>query len=151
MGFLDALNGALGRGRQAGPSAQGKLAESWGLSNLAEIGAQLEALDYDRVQWRKKLKRILEKLPASETEWEVMLTEARALGFDEEWMLRTQIEEFSLMVRRAVADCNVTPEEHRRLDHARTLIGLSEEDGATLVHSIVAEAEAFFGHSVEGA
>jgi hypothetical protein len=165
MGFLDALNGAVGRSRRGGASEQVRLAESWGLGETShsefpgpapaaepvEMTAPPETLDYDRAQWRKKVKRILEKLPASQAEWEPMLTEARALGFDEAWVLQTELEEFRLMVRRAVADCNVTADEHRRLDLARSLIGLSEEDAEELLHAVVAEAEAFFGHSVEGA
>ena len=32
---------------------------------------------YDRVQWQKKLKRILDELPASQAEWPVLMAEAR--------------------------------------------------------------------------
>ena len=42
--------------------------------------------NYDRVQWRKKLTRLLEQLPASQKDWEPLMSEARALGFEPGWV-----------------------------------------------------------------
>jgi hypothetical protein len=53
-------------------------------------------------------------------------------------------------VREAVADLGVTLQEHHKLDLARGLIGLSEAEAEATLHTIVAEAEAFFGKPVEG-
>lgn len=104
---------------------------------------------YDRVQWHKKLKRILNELPGAQSEWPGLMTEARALGFDAPWIHHCQIEEFRMLVRQAVSDRHVTEEEHHRLDLARDLIGIPEAEAETILHAIVAEAEAFFGKPVE--
>ena len=80
-----------------------------------------------------------------------MLAEGRALGFEEEWMTRAMVEEFTLLVRRVVADRNIERQEHRKLDMARDLIGMSPDEAANLLQSVVAEAESFFGDSVRGA
>ena len=104
---------------------------------------------YDRVQWQKKLKRILDELPASQAEWPILVTEARALGFDAPWVHDCQIEGFQMLIRQAVADRHVTEEEHRKLDLARDLIGIPELEAEAILHAIVAEAEAFFGKPVE--
>jgi hypothetical protein len=104
---------------------------------------------YDMVQWQKKLNRILNELPASRAEWTVLMTEARALGFEASWLHDCQIEEFRMMIRQAVADRHVTEEEHRKLDLARDLIGIPEAEAEAILHAIVAEAEAFFGRPVE--
>jgi hypothetical protein len=104
---------------------------------------------YDQVQWHKKLKRILDQLPGSHTEWADLMSEARALGFDRAWVEKRQFEEFQMLVRQAVSDRHVTEEEHRKLELARDLIGLSEEKAEAILHAIVAEAEAFFGKPVD--
>jgi hypothetical protein len=104
---------------------------------------------YDRVKWEKKMKRILDDLPASEGEWEGLLSEARALQFDPEWVMRSQVQEFVLMLHRAVADRHVTEAEHRKLEQARYLIGISEAEAEAALHSAIAEAEKFFGKPVE--
>lgn len=104
---------------------------------------------YDQQQWQKKLKRILDELPDSQSKWPDLLAEARALNFDPDWVDRCQLEEFQLLVRRAVSDRHVTEAEHRKLDLARDLIGIPEADAEALLHAIVAEAEAFFGKPVE--
>jgi len=106
---------------------------------------------YDRVQWQKKLKRILDELPASKAEWPILMTEARALGFDAPWVHDCQLEEFQMLIRQAVSDRHVTEEEHRKLDLARDLIGIPEVEAESLLHAIVAEAEAFFGKPIEEA
>jgi hypothetical protein len=160
MGFFSSLTRALGTSSRSAGDRE-RLAEAWGVSDtgdaeLADAGpggtdAPPETLDYDRVQWRRKLKRILERLPASEHEWDPMITEARALAFDDEWVACTQLQEFDILMRRAVADCTLTEAEHEKLDLARRLIGLSEQEAETLLATIVKEAETFFGHHVEGA
>jgi hypothetical protein len=104
---------------------------------------------YDRVQWQKKLKRVLADLPASQPEWTSLQTEARALGMEPDWVEDCQREEFRMLIRQAVADRHVTEEEHRKLDLARDLIGIPEAEAATILHAIIAEAEAFFGAPVE--
>ncbi|MBX6315787.1 MAG: hypothetical protein IRY99_23165, partial [Isosphaeraceae bacterium] len=144
---------------------QARLAEAWGLSDTShpefprqvpaaeptEMAAPPDPIAYDRDQWRRKLKRILDKLPDTEAEWNPMLAEGRALGLDEPWMLRAQIEEFALLVRRVIADREFTPQEHRKLELARQLIGMPEAEAEAMLKSIIAEAEAFFGESVKGA
>jgi hypothetical protein len=116
-----------------------------------EAAALPKASAYDVDQWRKKLKRVLDKLPASQSEWEPMIADGRALGLDTEWMAWVQLEEFTLLIRRAIADRRFTSEEHRKLDLARDLIGMTEPEAEALVQSVVAEAEAFFGKPVQGA
>jgi hypothetical protein len=104
---------------------------------------------YDRVQWQKKLKRVLADLPASQSEWTSLLTEARALGFEPEWVRECQLEGFRMLIRQAVADRHVTEDEHRKLDLARDLILIPEAEAEAILHIIVDEAEAFFGKPVE--
>src|SRR5260221_694878 len=83
---------------------------------------------YDRVKWEKKMKRILDELPDSQSEWGELMSEARALEFDEDWLTRMQVDEFILLIRRAVADRRVTEPEHRTLELARQLIGIPEAE-----------------------
>ena len=104
---------------------------------------------YDRLNWQKKLKRILAELPASKPQWPELMAEARALGFEHDWVHHCQVEEFQMMVRRAVSDGHFTEAEHRKLDLARDLIGIPEAEAEAILHAIVAEAEAFFGKPVE--
>lgn len=106
---------------------------------------------YDRTQWRRKLARVLDQLPDSQPEWEPLLADARSLGFDPAWIKACQSEEFALIIRRAVADGILTPMEHRKLDLARDLIGLSDAEAEQTLHTIVAEAQTIFGKSIEGA
>src|ERR671921_434261 len=139
-----------------------RLAQLWGLDEREAFGDEAtvsasgeaetsEPVDYDRDQWQKKMTRILEDLPDSRDQWGPMMAEARALGFDGHWMRQAQVEEFTLLVRRAVADGVFTEKEHRLLDLARDLIGLPEAEAEALVHTIVTEAESFFGKTIEGA
>ncbi len=72
------------------------------------------------------------------------------MNFDDEWVRNRQREEFTMLIRRAVADRRVTPQEHRQIDLARTLIGLTEPDAEQVLHDVVAEAESFFGGTIEG-
>jgi hypothetical protein len=155
MGFFEALRHVLGRDHSAEGerSADPRINRAWGLdkpaSTTGNAPASADASAYDRLQWHKKLNRILEELPGSRSEWDDLIAEARALGFDPEWVAKCQVDEFFLLVRRAVSDGVFTEEEHRTLDMARRLIGLSEEEAETALHSIVAEAESFFGKPVE--
>jgi hypothetical protein len=155
MGFFEALRHVLGRDRGAEDErpVDPRLNRAWELDRpAADAGkapAVADASAYDRLQWHKKLNRILEELPGSRPEWDDLMAEARALGLDPEWVGKCQVDEFFLLVRRAVADGVFTEEEHRTLDLARRLIGLSEEEAETALHSIVAEAESFFGKPVE--
>lgn len=112
---------------------------------------QPQGTAYDRIQWRRKLTRVLDQLPDSQAEWEPLLAEARSLSFEPTWVQACQREEFALMIRRAVADGILTPTEHRKLDLARDLIGLSDDEAEQTLHTIVAEAQTFFGKAIKGA
>jgi hypothetical protein len=153
MGFFDALRRVLGgHHSQAHGLADSGLAKAWGLdAPVAEKPASEEASAYDRAQWLKRLKRILAELPASKGEWTVLVADAKALHFDPKWLEECQREEFRLLVRRAVSDRKFTEAEHRKLDLARDLMGIPEAEAEEILHAIVAEAETFFGRSVEGA
>jgi hypothetical protein len=149
MGFFDTLRRVLGQA-----PADEKVAAAWGLDRTpagAAAGTGAEPGPYDRDQWRKKLKRVLDELPGSRHEWDQLMAEARAMSFDPEWMTTCQVDEFLLLIRRAVSDRNFTEEEHRKLDLARDLIGIPDAEAEAALHSIVAEAETFFGRPVDGA
>jgi hypothetical protein len=153
MGFFDALKRVLGGHAQGDqvPAPHG-LARAWGLDDGAANAEGLaEASEYDRAQWLRKLKRILSGLPETRGEWPELIADAKALALDPAWIKECEREEFLLLVRRAVADRKFTEAEHRKLDLARDLIGLPEAEAEAALHSIVAEAESFFGKSVEGA
>lgn len=111
---------------------------------------QAQGTAYDRIQWRRKLARVLDQLPDSQPEWEPLLAEARSLGFEPAWVQACQREDFALMIRRAVADGILTPTEHRKLELARDLIGLSDAEAEQILQAIVAEAQTFFGKAIEG-
>jgi hypothetical protein len=106
--------------------------------------------EYDRSQWRKRLTRVLDGLPGTQEEWEPLLAESRALKIDPNYVQGSLREEFALMMRRAVADGVLTGMEHRKLDLARDLIGIPDAEAEATLHAIAAEAETFFGKSVEG-
>lgn len=106
---------------------------------------------FDRDQWRKKLKKILERLPTSDSGWNDLETEANALQLDTPWIERTYRDEFALLVRKIVSDRVVTPDEHHKLDLARTLMGIPDREAVEILRAIVKEAEQFFGKHVEGA
>lgn len=157
MGFFDTLRHVLSgehrrpvdRGQGEGPEI-GRDPEPGGPGPTDEADATAPAPDtYDRLNWQKKLKRILNELPGSQPGWPDLMAEARALGFDPVWVYHGQVEEFRMMVRRAVSDRHFTEEEHRRIDLARDLIGIPEAEAEAILHAIVAEAEAFFGAPVE--
>jgi hypothetical protein len=153
MGFFDTLRRVL---TGAHPAAAPAPSDRKPVPGLGDDKDRSEAPTpgpdvYDRVQWQKKLKRILDELPASRGEWPDLMTEARALGFDSPWVRDCQLEGFQMLIRQAVADRHVTEEEHRKLDLARDLIGIPEVEAEATLHAIVAEAEAFFGKPVEEA
>lgn len=151
MGFLDTLRRVLGGDhveRRGAASAAPAVVASGG-GEAAEAPAQ--AGRYDRAQWHKKLKRILDELPESRSEWESLAFEARALELEPDWVMQAQCEEFLLLVRRVVSDQIMTETEHQKLDLARQLIGLTEAEAEAVVHAVVAEAESFFGKPVRDA
>ena len=117
----------------------------------AAMAAPPSTTDYDRDQWRKKLKRILDRLPASQPEWAELMTDAGALGLDVAWVEQCQREEFALLVRGAVGDRHVTLAEHSKLELARLLIGIPEDEAEATLDAIVAEAQEFFNQPIEGA
>jgi len=114
MGFFDSLRQILQAERDdRGDRGDPRLADTGGLDdNLVNETTHQEypdgkvvaanpyrkaappyTVDYDRDQWRKKLKRILERLPASQVEWPDLMTEAGALNLDNAWgILRCVID-----------------------------------------------------------
>jgi hypothetical protein len=145
MGFFDTLRRVL-TGDDPRPTATSDVDRRAGLLP-PEAGTPGV---YDLTQWQKKLKRILDELPGSQSQWADLMAEERAMGFDPQWVRRCQLEEFHLLVRRAVSDRHFTEADHRKLDLARDLIGIPELEAEAILHAIVAEAEAFFGKPVEG-
>jgi hypothetical protein len=149
MGFFDTLRRVLsGDYRHATPAGDRR---SDGDNDRGEPHHEATTPGvYDLSNWQKKLKRILNELPASKAQWPELVAEERALGFDPEWVRKCQVDEFQLLVRRAVSDRHVTEDEHRKLDLARDLIGIPEAEAEAILHAIIAEAEAFFDKPVEG-
>jgi hypothetical protein len=168
MSFLERLLGSREKTESMTEEQRQKLLDAWGLeattpmsepasesskeseSGLYELPHPLD-LAYDRMQWRKRVKRVLDDLPDTEDEWEQVESEARAKEFDAKWVAQSIRDEFVLMVREAVADRVFTERERKKLEHARFLIGMSEADSEAIYEKVVAEAEAFFGDEIEGA
>ena len=160
MGFLDALRGWSG-GRTGEFKAVERLVDAD--TSPPEFPGRAPAADpeamalppatspYDREQWRRKLKRILAKLPQSESDWEDLRQEAGALDLGEDFIQATYREEFGLMMRKIVSDRVVTSDEHHNLDTARSLMGIPDAEAEAMLHAIVAEPESFFGKKIEGA
>ncbi len=154
MGFFDSLRHALG----ANASRDKRLATAWNLNDTDEKDHGLHAEpepfhggEYDLKNWRKKLKRILDDLPASQGEWPTHLADAHALGIKSDQLATWVRDEFALLVRKVVADRVVTEAEHRKLDLARELLQIPDDEAERVLHDVVAEAETFFGGAVEGA
>jgi hypothetical protein len=162
MGFFDALKRVLTHETDphASEETQKRIRDAWGLNDeesgreaepktepsaLAESTASL----YDRTQWEKKLRKVLDDLPGSQAQWQDLVTEAHALALDPRWVADRQREQFSFLVRRAVADKVVSEEDHDKLELARKLIGMSEAEAEQTLHAIMAEASAFFGAPVK--
>src|SRR4051794_37609479 len=154
MGFFDTLRRVLGGDPADTDEAPGPtVIEPGGI--LEDSGADAgpavppdPTSPYDRAQWHRKLKRILDELPGSRPEWDGLVYEARALELDPEWVASCQREEFLLLVRRVVSDRVVTEAEHRKVELARQLIEMPEAEAEAALHAIVAEAESFFGGPV---
>jgi len=154
MGFFDALRRGLG-GAQA-PQYTPREIEAIHLGvdpDSLPIADEtpFESGAYDRAQWAKKLKRVLNALPDSRPQWDDVAAEAKAMDFDPAWVAQSHRDEFALLVRRAVADRHVTEAEHRKLDLARDLIGIPDAEAESILNGVIAEAETFFGGAVEGA
>ncbi len=149
MGFFDTLRRVLHIDNH--PARD--VAHAWGLDeeSTGEGVVASEVGLYDRAQWQKKLKRVLEGLPATKPEWADLAADARALNMDAAWVKKVELDEFMLLVRRAISDRHFTEDEHRKLDVARDLMGLSEEKAEEVLHGVIAEAEKFFGKKVDGA
>jgi len=153
MGFFDSLRRSLG-GRDV---ANERLAAAWNLNDTDEQDQEptsepepFHGSEYDRKNWRKKLKRILEELPASQDEWAGHLAEAHALGIRPEQIATWSRDEFALLVRKTVAQRVMTEPEHRKLDLARELLQIPDAEAEQILNDVVAEAEKFFGGRIEG-
>ncbi len=154
MGFFDTLRRAMGGDRSPDYTPREIEAIHLGVDpDTLPIAEEtpFESGEYDRAQWAKKLKRVLGDLPASRPDWDDVVAEARAMGFDPAWVSQSLRDEFAMLVRRAVADRVVTEAEHRKLDLARDLIGIPDAEAEAILHGVIAEAEKFFGGTVEGA
>ncbi len=154
MGFFDALRRSLGGGTVPGPTSREVEARFLGVDPdtlpIAE-GTPFDSGTYDRAQWARKLRRVIEGLPETRAEWDDLAAEARSMGFEPDWVVLRFRNEFAMLVRRAVADRVVTEAEHRKLDLARELMGIPDEEAVATLDAVVAEAESFFGGTVEGA
>ena len=154
MGFFDALRRTLGGDLDRKYTAREVEARFLGIDpDELPIAPEtpFESGTYDRAQWSKKLKRVLAELPDSRADWEDVAAEARSMDFDPAWVTQCGRDEFALLVRRAVADRVVTEADHRKLDLARDLIGIPDAEAEAILNTVVAEAESFFGETVEGA
>ncbi len=154
MGFFDTLSRVLGGNK--GPQYTSREIEAAHLGvdpDELPIAPEepFEAGHFDRTQWSKKVKSVLARLPESQAEWKTVIAESNAMDFPPAWVQTCIRDEFTMLVRQFVADRVVTEAEHRKLDFARDLIGMRDADAEAILHKVVAEAETFFGKSVEGA
>ena len=163
MRFFDALLRVCSHDRHPHETDEVRksLRAAWGLEDIESTKAPAQAhegrvsaaaaatgsiaSEYDRSQWRKKLRHVLEELPASQPRWHVLETDAHALNLEPDWIADRKREEFAFLVRRAVADRTISAEEHQKLELARSLIGMPETEAKAILLAIAAEAEAFFG------
>jgi hypothetical protein len=167
MGFFQALGRFLGGSDTRGldDSRRDELMRKWNLydekpADLPDaipddtIPGPIRAVgtsEYDRAQWHRRLKTILERLPESEDQWPELMADIKALGFDPDWVNEAMQAEFVMLMRRAVADRTLTTSEHRKLELARVLIGIPEDQAEATLQTVIREAESFFGGSVENA
>lgn len=149
MRFFDALRRSLGQDSGVPTPPTPEHGQRW-LEGEAPQGFTSAGV-YDQAQWRKKLKLILETLPESQSRWDELIAESRAMSFDPDWVVQVQVEEFLLLIRRAVSDRRFTEEEHEKLELARRLIGITEPEAEAALQTVVAEAEQFFGKPVRDA
>ncbi len=157
MGFFDSLRRILSDDAPVdrGQTSQG-LSRAWSLSDTDDNVTGTEPAtfhggEYDRKNWRKKLKLILDELPSSRGRWADHIADAHAMAFEPDQIKTWCRDEFTLLVRRIVADRVVTEAEHRTLDLARDLLAIPDAEAEQILHDVAAEAEDFFGKSVEGA
>ena len=154
MGFLDSLKRALGTdaGTDKGLADASNLNDTDEQDNPPPVEPEpFHGGEYDLKNWRKKLKRILNELPASRGEWATHLAEGLALGIKPDQLATWLRDEFALLVRKIVADRVVTEAEHRKLDLARELLHIPDAEAEGVLREVVAEAESFFGGTIEGA
>ncbi len=154
MGFLGALRNFLSTTPrwEDNEATRARLRKAWDLDEPEAAPAPSApgaASNYDKTMWRRKLHQVFENLPGSRGQWPELMSDARALNLDRSWMDAGMAEEFEQLLRGVVADRVVTEDEQSKIDEARRLIGLSEDEAATVLRAIVAEAEAFFGSQVE--
>jgi hypothetical protein len=151
MGFFESLRRALTGDPSAPVDAEvdQRIKAAWGLDDAQGPQAAGESHLYDRSQWHRKLKTILGNLPSSRAEWSDLERDARALNFEPEWVARCQLEEFELLIRKAVSDRIFTDDEHQKLELARQLIGLTEAEAESLLERVSREAETFFGGPIQ--
>jgi hypothetical protein len=143
MGFLDALRRSLGGQASADYTPREVEAAFLGVDpDTLPIAEEtpFNASNYDRTQWAKKVKRVLEGLPETRGDWDDVVAESKAMGFEADWVALRFRTAFTLLIRRAVADRIVTDAEHRNIDLARDLIGIPEAEAETMLQEVVAEA-----------
>jgi hypothetical protein len=157
MGFLDSLRKTLGVAPTAGLGPiNPRLAGATGVDDegdaaTAAVPEPFQGSDYDKKTWRKKLKVVLDELPEGRSRFREVLAEGLSLGIPPATIAAWGREEFTMLVRQVVADRVVTDAEHRRIDLARELLEIPDADAQAILRAIVADAETFFGGTVEGA
>lgn len=165
MGFFKALKRLLPHASHAHATDESRqrIRAAWGLddddttdegrgadhASAATMTAGSVASIYDRAQWQKRLRKILDDLPDSQPQWHDLITDAHALQLEPDWIADRQREEFAFIIRRAVADQVISEDDHHKLDLARRLIGMPEAEAEVALHAIMAEAAAFFGAPVK--
>jgi hypothetical protein len=155
MGFFNALKRVLTHEarKESDDEAARRIRDLWGLDEESreESHASLrgDSTAYDRAQWQKRLQRIVDELPASQSRWADLMQDAQALQLEAAWIHERHLEALVQVVRRAVADRVFSEEEHRRIDLARKLMSIPEVEAETILHDIVAEAEAIFGEPIK--
>jgi hypothetical protein len=152
MAFFESLRRALGGAAPINP----RLAKAWNVDNEGNPRDAAEPEPFhggevDKRNWLKKLKLLLDELPDSQSRFPDHIAEAHALGFDPEQIRNWFREEFAMLVRRVVADGVVTEGEHRNLELARQVLAIPDAEAEAILRAVVADAESFFGGTVEGA
>lgn len=161
MGFLKTLERLVGLGAAEPEEERARFLAAWEsygderpevpeFPSDKVMGADETGLDYDRAQWLKKLKRVLEDLPESRPTWSQLEAEVKTLGLAPEWVSRAYRAEFTMLVRQKLADCGLNSSERETLELARELTGLSNEEALAILREVTREAQSFFGRDVEG-
>lgn len=146
MTFLDRLK-ELGRDPNARAAVEADIAlPASPIATSPEGNAELAgtASAYDRNLWRKKLRSVLDRLPASEPEWHDFVADAVALGLSREWIDAQLLAEFEWLIRRVISDRIISPQEERQLETARILIGVADADARRMLERSVAELQALY-------